>query len=354
MDHRKIWKLIALVLLAVLGLWGFCALLLPLLWPFVIGLAVSLLTQKPVALLHARTRLPRWLVSGLCVLVLFAAVGTGIFFLCRLLCREAMGFARELPQLAAQLAPLLARLKARLLSLAQHLPDGLGTGLRAGVESFFSSGALLGSQLYRGAFSWTSGLLSKLPDVVLFAMTAILSSFMLSAELPSIRAWLRRTLSGKLRTRLLSLCTPVRAALGGWLRAQLKLMGLTFLLLTVGLLLLRVQYPLLMALVTTLVDALPVFGTGTVLIPWALVMFLRGQTRTGVGLVVLYGAAALSRQALEPRLVGRQVGLAPVLTLLALYTGYRLLGVGGMLLFPLGAVLLKQLWAHSGLRRRTQ
>ncbi|MEI3063418.1 MAG: AI-2E family transporter [Oscillospiraceae bacterium] len=75
------------------------------------------------------------------------------------------------------------------------------------------------------------------------------------------------------------------------------------------------------------------------------------QTKTGVGLVVLYGAAALSRQALEPRLVGKQVGLNPVLTLLALYTGYRLLGiVGGMIVFPITAMLLKQIWDHSGLQ----
>lgn len=350
MEYRKILRSVVPVLLAALGLWAFCALALPVLWPFCIGLAVSLLAQKPVQLLQQRAHLPRWLASGVCVLVLFAAVGTGVFFLCRLLCREAMGFARELPQLAAQTAPLLARIKAWLLSLARCLPDGLGTGLRAGVESFFSSGALLGSRLYERAFSWASGLLGKLPDVVLFAMTAILSSFMLSAQLPSIRAWLRRTLSETTRTRLLSLATPVHKALGGWVRAQLKLMGLTFLLITVGLLLLRMQYPLLMALVTTLVDALPVFGTGTILIPWALLLFLRGQTRAGVGLVILYGAAALSRQALEPRLVGKQVGLSPVLALLALYTGYRLLGVGGMIVFPLGAVLIKQLWTHSGLR----
>ena len=127
-------------------------------------------------------------------------------------------------------------------------------------------------------------------------------------------------------------------------------MGITFLILNAGLLLLRVRYPVLAALVITLVDALPVFGTGTILIPWALALFLRGETKTGIGLVILYGAAALSRQALEPRLVGKQVGLNPVLTLLALYTGYRLLGVGGMIVFPIAAMLFKQIWDHSGLQ----
>ena len=92
--------------------------------------------------------------------------------------------------------------------------------------------------------------------------------------------------------------------------------------------------------------ALPVFGTGTILIPWALVLFLRGQTKTGVGLVVLYGAAALSRQALEPRLAGSAVS-----SFISRDTnGYRLLGVGGMIVFPITAMLLKQIWDHSGLQ----
>ena len=296
MKSRRIWRtgLIALGILA--GAWAFAALLLPVLWPFLIGLAVSLLAEKPVRLLQTRARFPRWLASGVCVLTLFVLLFGGAFFLCRLLCTEAADLARQLPQLAEGLAPPVMRLKDRLLSLAEKLPDGLGKGLRAGVESFFQNGAGFGSKLYESLFSWASGVI------------------------------------------------------GGWLRAQLKLMGITFLILNVGLLVLRVRYPLLAALVITVVDALPVFGTGTILIPWALVLFLRGQTKTGVGLVVLYGAAALSRQALEPRLVGKQVGLNPVLTLLALYTGYRLLGVGGMIVFPITAMLLKQIWDHSGLQ----
>ncbi len=329
MKSRRIWRtgLIALGILA--GAWAFAALLLPVLWPFLIGLAVSLLAEKPVRLLQTRARFPRWLASGVCVLTLFVLLFGGAFFLCRLLCTEAADLARQLPQLAEGLAPPVLRLKDRLLSLAEKLPDGLGKGLRAGVESFFQNGAGFGSKLYESLFSWASGVIGRLPDAVLFTVTAVLSSFMLSGELPAIRTWLQK------------LARPE------WLE---KLMGITFLILNVGLLVLRVRYPLLAALAITVVDALPVFGTGTILIPWALVLFLRGQTKTGVGLVVLYGAAALSRQALEPRLVGKQVGLNPVLTLLALYTGYRLLGVGGMIVFPITAMLLKQIWDHSGLQ----
>ncbi|MFR7742274.1 MAG: AI-2E family transporter [Acutalibacteraceae bacterium] len=185
---------------------------------------------------------------------------------------------------------------------------------------------------------------------MLFAVTAILSSFMLSGELPAIRGWLRRTVRPAWLEKLQTLGGHVRTTLGGWLRAQLKLMGITFLILNAGLLLLA-------GAVSGAGGAGHYSGRraagvrhGTILIPWALALFLQGETKTGIGLVILYGAAALSRQALEPRLVGKQVGLNPVLTLLALYTGYRLLGVGGMIVFPIAAMLFKQLWDHSGLQ----
>ena len=349
MKSRRIWRtgLIALGILG--GAWAFAALLLPVLWPFLIGLAVSLLAEKPVRLLQTRARFPRWLASGVCVLTLFVLLFGGAFFLCRLLCTEAADLARQLPQLAEGLAPPVLRLKDRLLSLADKLPDGLGKGLRAGVESFFQNGAGFGSKLYESLFSWASGVIGRLPDAVLFTVTAVLSSFMLSGELPAIRTWLQKLARPEWLEKLQRLGSHVRTTLGGWLRAQLKLMGIVFLLVTAGLMLLGVDGPLLFGLVLAIVDALPVFGTGTVLIPWSLALFFQGELRRGVGLLILYGAAALTRQALEPRLVGRQIGLDPLLTLLALYTGFRVVGVAGMILFPVGVIFLKQLWDHAGL-----
>lgn len=98
MKSRRIWRtgLIALGILA--GAWAFAALLLPVLWPFLIGLAVSLLAEKPVRLLQTRARFPRWLASGVCVLTLFVLLFGGAFFLCRLLCTEAADLARQLPR----------------------------------------------------------------------------------------------------------------------------------------------------------------------------------------------------------------------------------------------------------------
>ena len=131
-------------------------------------------------------------------------------------------------------------------------------------------------------------------------------------------------------------------------QAQGLLMLITFGELAAGFLLLRVELSLLLAGLVALVDALPVFGTGTVLLPWAVLALLGGDVRMSVGLLVLYSVISLVRSLLEPRLVGARVGLPPLAALVCMYVGFQALGVLGMLLAPLAAVLARQLW-DSGL-----
>ena len=344
MYARKIGRIAGIALAAALGLWLTAGVLLPVFLPFFIGFAVAALAEKPICALRRHTKLPRGAAAFVCVLGLYVLAGAGAFFLCRLLCSELGGFLRQLPQLASRLEPALRAVQTRLYAVADKFPDGIGSGLRAGLESFFKSGALLGSKIYEKLFQFASGFLGKLPDLVLGLITAVLSSFMIAGEYETIRSFCRAHLPLELQQKLLRAKTHLSATLGAWLRAQLRLMGVTFLILTAGFLVLRVQYALLFALLITVIDALPVFGTGTVLIPWSMVQFLQGNTRCGVGFLLLYAAAALTRQTLEPRLVGGQIGLSPVVTLAALYAGFRIMGVAGMIVFPLLAVFCKQIY----------
>ena len=351
MPSRAIWSASLRILAAALGIFLFVRVLLPVLLPFLIGLALALLAQRPIAFCTRRLHAPRWLASFFCTLLLFALLGCGLFFLGRILFRELSGFLRELPSLLSSLSGPLTSVKLRLYALAARLPDGLGTGLRTGLDHFFQSSGTFAVRAYEWLFQQASAFLSGLPGAVLFAVAAVVSSFMFAAQLPQLRHSLATRLPQLARSKFTSVLCHVRTALGGWLVAQLKLMGVTFLILTAGFLLLCTDYPLLFALLTTLIDALPVFGTGTVLIPWSLLEFLHGNTTSGVGFLILYAVAALTRQTLEPRLVGQQIGLPPVVTLFALYAGYKTIGVPGMILFPISAVLLKQLWDHSGLQK---
>ena len=139
----------------------------------------------------------------------------------------------------------------------------------------------------------------------------------------------------------------MKDALLGWLKAQLRLSAVTFLLASTGFFLLGISNGLLWALLVALVDAFPILGTGTVLVPWSLISFLQGDHLLAFGLLGLYGAAALTRSVLEPRFLGKQLGLDPLVTLMSLYAGYRLWGIGGMLITPMLAVAVTQLIPSS-------
>lgn len=343
MDMKKIWRGALIAAACAAGLWLFAAVLLPVLAPFLIGLAVAALVQKPVALLLRRTQLPRGLAAFLCVLVIFGGLFAGLFFLLRAVLTELSGFLRKLPALAASLAGPLSHLEARLLELAGKLPDGIGTGLRSGIKSLFESGSVLGSRIYDWLFDFASGFFGKAPGIVLFIITSILASFMSAGDLPAIRDALRSRLPEKWRTRLEKLLTHLKVSLGGWLRAQFKLMGVMFLLVTAGLAILGVDYPLLFGLIVALVDALPVFGTGTVLIPWALAELLLGSVPRGAALAILYLCTLTVRSITEPKLVAAQAGLPPIASLMAMYLGARAFGVAGMVLFPLLLLLAAQM-----------
>ena len=140
----------------------------------------------------------------------------------------------------------------------------------------------------------------------------------------------------------------VRKAVSSWLLAQLQLSGVTFTILLLGYLLLGVSYAPLWALVTAVVDALPVLGTGSVLLPWSLISLLQGNVAQAIGLVGIYVVVAVTRSVLEPRLLGKHLGLDPLVTLIALYVGYKLWGIAGMILSPLLAVTVLQLFPEPG------
>ena len=192
-----------------------------------------------------------------------------------------------------------------------------------------------------------SQIIVTLPDTFVFLGTAVVSSFMISAQLPRLRPFLLGKLPPAWSQRILPVLQNLRVNLGGWFRAQCKLMGLTFLLLTIGFLILRVEFPLLLGALIALVDALPMLGTGTILVPWGLLVLLQGQTALGLGLIALYGVTALTRSILEPRMVGHQLGLNPLLTLVALYMGYRLWGILGMILAPVLTITVLEIWSMA-------
>jgi sporulation integral membrane protein YtvI len=186
-----------------------------------------------------------------------------------------------------------------------------------------------------------SGFLSGVPDGALRFGTGLLASFMISARLPKLKSLVQKHVPQSFKDNYLPALLRTRKALGGWLKAQGILSSVTYGIVSLGLLILRVPYGFFWALFVTLVDAVPMLGTGIILLPWAMIRLLQSQPGQAVGLLLIFGAASLCRATLEPKLVGKQLGLDPLLTLVALYCGYRIWGFWGLLGAPVLTAAIK-------------
>lgn len=317
--------------------------LLPLCFPFLLGTALALLAEPVVRFLCRRLRFPRPLAAGIGVTAAFVSVALLFLLLCAFLVRELGILAGILPDLTETARSGLNLLQTFLLHLVERLPQSIRPLLARNVTEVFSGGSALLDKAFRYVLGLAGSFLTHVPDSALSLGTGVISAFMISAKLPKIRKWIRRHLPREKLRPVLRTLGRMKTAVGCWLLAQLKLAGMTLVLLAAGLLILRIPYALVWALAIALVDAVPVLGTGTVLLPWSLILFLQGDMARSIGLLGLYAVISLTRSVLEPRLVGKELGLDPLVTLFALYAGFRLWGIGGMILSPLLAVTAVQL-----------
>lgn len=329
--------------LAGLFLWLGGKILLPLCFPFLLGLGLALAAEPVVKVLCAGLRLPRGVSAVIGVATAFTAMTMLALLILAVLVRELGVLTGILPDLTRTAQTGIFLLQSWMMDMAERMPPGIRPLLEQNVAAFFSGGTALLDR----AFSWVLGLagtiLSQVPDSALTFFTAVISGFMISARLSRIKAWFKTSFPRERLRPLMEALKRVRTAVGGWILAQLRLIGVTFGILLAGLLLLRIPYGVLWAVGIALVDAVPVLGTGTVLLPWGLICFLQGDRARAVGLMAVYIVITVIRSVLEPKFVGRQLGMDPLVTLFALYAGYKLWGIGGMIVAPLLAVIFQQI-----------
>ena len=336
---KKVLSLLTVFLIV----WFALRYLLPLFSPFLLGTLLALAAEPLVSSLQKYCRIPRGISSGIGVSMAFCIVAMLLLLLCAFLVRELGALAGVLPNLEQTAQSSVSLIQRWLLDLSSHTPVSMRPLLQENVNALFSDGAALLNRAVRYLLGLAGNLLSHVPDSALSLGTAILSGYMISAKLPKIKLWILRRLSREKLRPLVDAWKRMKHAVWGWLLAQCKLMGVTFVILLLGFVLLRIPYAVFWALGVSLVDAFPVLGTGTILLPWSLVCLLQGDSPRAIGILGIYIAASLIRSALEPKLVGRHLGLDPLITLMALYAGYKLWGIGGMILAPMLAVTATQI-----------
>lgn len=321
--------------LFLLGGWIFCRWLLKPLLPLLVALLLACLLERPTGWLRRRTGLPRGVCALLALLLLLVLTGCGCWLLLHFL-------APQVSRIAAMMPDLLENALQSFTALQQKLFRGK-TPISISENPVPAD---LEPERLLTSLGWAA---SSLPDLLLTAVYIPTAAMLLTGRIKRLLVRLQRRFPSSLWRRGRQWLRFLRDVLLGWLRAQAVMTAAVFALLLAGLLLMRIDNALPLSALIALADSLPLLGAGLFLLPWGLAALLLGQTAQGVGLLLLYVVLCVVRSALEPRLVGRQLGLSPLVSLTAFYLGWRLAGVWGMLLGPLVALMLaKSLeWEYS-------
>ncbi len=317
--------------------------------PFLLAALVSSLLRPAAGFLRRRFHLPEKIGGTVLILLAVTVLSFGVVALGRFL----YGGARDL---IAELPAMLEDSENPIRKIIDLIKKWDGRENAAGeLETLY--GVLSG--MIKEAISAASAALTAgagsvivgLPRLLLSVVVGVIALFYLFFDGEALRAQMRCFCSESALERTFSLLARMRRALGGYIRAYLTLLLLTYAELCAGFLILNVSRPFVIALIAAAVDLLPVFGVGTVLLPWSVFAFFSGDVYRGVGLLVLFFVMYVVRQFAEPRILGSTIGVHPLVTLFSVFAGFSLFGIWGMVLFPLllygGKVLLSGMAAET-------
>lgn len=313
----------------------------PFIGPFLVAFLIAFMLKPLINLVARKTPLGRRAAAVILLILLYAVVGTGLTFLGIKLVVSLGNWLADLPSLYKNsIEPVISDIGDNFDGIFAALDPSIQSFMDTASASISSAVSNIVSAVSSGAINLVTSFAGRVPWVVVGVVLCIIASFFFVVDYYKITSFVVRQLPPRGRRLLFVIKDFVVNVLGRFARAYLILMSLTFVEVSIGLLILRVPNPFLIAFITAIVDILPVFGTGTIMIPWALICLFTGDIFLGVGLLVLYLAITLIRQFLEPRVVGGQIGLYPLLTLITMFIGARLFGFWGLFGFPVTLTVL--------------
>ncbi len=309
--------------------------------PFLIGGMIAACASPIVQFLEARMKIRRKAGSAFTIILAIGLVALLLYGIGNFLGQQAKGFIANLPQMWEALEQDFEQTGARFQIVFERMPQQFREELlhlTDNIQKYIGDG--LGT-LSSPTMERVSEFAKNVPGFIVSVVMTLLSAYFFVANKEEVYAYYQNYVPDSWKRKWDIVRGSMKKAFGGYLIAQLKIECWMYLLLFIGLKIAGVDYVSLVALGIAFLDLLPVFGTGTVLIPWAIIKLLGGHYTTAVILAALWGIGQLLRQLIQPKIVGESLGMSPIPTLFLLYIGWEIKGVIGMILaVPIGLVLL--------------
>lgn len=326
---------------------------LPLVMPFFIAFLIAAIINRPSNKIHNRfPKISKGLAGGV-LFTLIALVLIGVLVLAGMQIAEYVkSFFKWLGANVKNLPSYLESFRGSLLKTVEHWPEGLRKSVESLIQKHMSADSIKSinvSGILTGALGGVWDVAKNIPSIALATIIAIISTYFMFGSYDNVLLFFRAQLNEKHRGLVSDVKSAFKDTIGKYAVAYLKIIVITFLELMGYLFLMKItgiydgKYIPLIALGIALVDILPVLGTGSIVAPWAIISFIQKKFVFGVALIVMWILISIVRQYIEPKLVGKQIGLNPLVTLFGMYVGLKLFGALGMFLVPITVIILKAL-----------
>ncbi len=309
--------------------------------PFVVGWVIALIASPLVKFFEKTLKIKRKAGSAFVIISVIALVVLAGYLVGMKLTQETASFIGELPDMWESTLQDFTEVGEKLANASRYLPETVQStfkGIADNVEDYI--GDLIG-RLGTPTIEALGRFAMNLPSIIIGIIMSVLAAYLFIADKEYVPNLLAKIMPEAMIERWDMVKRGLRHAVGGYFKAQLKIEFWMYLLLGFGFTILKVRYAFIIAIAVAFLDFLPFFGTGTVLLPWAVVKFLSSDYTMVIGLLIIWGVGQLARQLIQPKIMGDSMGLDPIPTLVLLYLGYKVGGVLGMIIaVPIGIIVL--------------
>lgn len=341
----KIIKNILILGLYILGIY-FCVKIALFYSPFLIAFIIALMIEPLIRKIMKKCKLTRKISSIivfiLAISIIIAVLVWGISTLISETSNVLNGLNSSFENGYKQIQNILSKIDLSRINLSEDMQKSINDSLAEWSQKIFT--------LVQTGLNKVIEIITSIPTMAIYVVITILALYFISTDKIYMLDQLEHHLPPKWVKKIGIHIREISKSLGCYIKAEGILVLISFFISLVGLYIfkfvkLEVEYPLLIALGIAFVDALPIFGSGTVMIPWAIIEACNGKLNLAIGIFVLWLIMSIVRQVIEPKIVSRQIGIHPIFTLIAMYTGFRFIGVIGLLVGPILLIILKSIFS---------
>ncbi len=335
---------LTVALLVVLFLWFFGPLVWRLFSPFILALLVAVMLQRPIRWAEKRMRLKHGAAVAIWVILVCAAICGLLYWIISTIVFQILQISGNYQAIVNDIISILRGAANSVLSALDYLPTEAEQWLRGALNDAFVKLGEAGTSLLGQVVNFTISIASGIPYGLIYLNFLLLGIYFIAADYRGIKARLFGMMGDSTRARSEQLSGTAWSSMGGYVRVQF-LYGVLVLLVSWPMLsLFGLPYALLISLLAALLEFLPIFGNGTLYIPWGIICFIIGLPRLGTGLLLLTLGLNIFRRVTEPKLLSNHMGLSPLLSLISMFVGMELYGVIGLIFAPVVLVVVQSAW----------